>query len=111
MDTELTFLGKGGSKVNDCPTLYTTDYGTYVIIGWKTDAPDTIEIPHLLLGFTEKETFIGATMTDTGRGTFTLSGNPVTESRLLAQLKIEAYEAAVEVSKIRREYYGGIEAA
>ncbi|QIS18995.1 hypothetical protein [Nocardia terpenica] len=69
------------------------------------------EIPHLLLGFTEKETFIGATMTDTGRGTFTLTGKPVTEPRLLTQLKIETYETAVEVSKVRREYYGGVEAA
>ena len=64
----LTFLGKGGSGVKDCPTLFATEKGTYLVQGWKTGRSDTVEIPHLLTGFAEQDTFIGATMTDTGRG-------------------------------------------
>ncbi|MFJ1458838.1 hypothetical protein [Nocardia sp. N2S4-5] len=107
----LRFLGKGGSKVNDCPTLYATDHESYVIVGWKIDMAGTIEIPHLLLGFAEKDTFLDATMTDTGRGTFTLAGEPISDHDTIEQLKMESYETAIEVPMSRRTYYGGIEAA
>ncbi|MEV6325904.1 hypothetical protein AB0M45_32775 [Nocardia sp. NPDC051787] len=101
----LEFLGKGGSGDGDCPTLYATEFG-YLIVGWKTDQPETVEIPHLLLGFLEPDTFIGTTLIDTGRGTFTLTGKPVTESELLAQLTMETYETAIEVPKSERTFYG-----
>ncbi len=84
----LRFLGKGGSTNNGCPTLLANDPGGYVVQAWKTDRADTVELPHLLLGFLEPDTFIGATLTDTGRGTFRLTGRPVTEPELLAQLDI-----------------------
>lgn len=101
----LTFLGKGGSGSNDCPTLYATDQDSFVVQGWVTDSPGTVEIPHLLTGFAEPRTFIGATLTDTGRGTFTVTGQPV-DSDVLSQLKLAADETAIEVPKCERTFYG-----
>ncbi|MBF6330934.1 hypothetical protein [Nocardia transvalensis] len=106
----LRFLGKGGSGKDDCPALYATDDGSYLIIGWQTGYVGTIEIPHLLLGFVESRTFIGSPMTDTGRGTFTLSGRAVTAPETLAQLKMEDYEEAILVPKAERTYFGGVPA-
>jgi hypothetical protein len=102
----LLFLGKGGTEGGGCPTLFVTDRGTYIVQGWKTDTPGTIEIPHLLLGFAQPDTFIGAAMTDTGRGTFTLSGTPVTDLEALAQMNIYHDETAIEVAKLERAFYG-----
>lgn len=102
----LHFLGKGGSGTNDCPTLFATDQDSYAIIGWVTDRPDTVEIPHLLLGFLEADTFVDATLTDTGRGTFLVSGRPITDSGTLYQMTMETYETAIEVPKAERTFYG-----
>ncbi|WP_290047815.1 hypothetical protein [Nocardia nova] len=102
----LQFLGKGGSHNNGCPTLYASDRDTYVVQGWRTDQDGTIEIPHLLLGFAEPDTFVGATLTDTGRGTFTLTGDPVADSEALAQMDIPEREASIEVPKLERTFYG-----
>lgn len=104
----LRFLGKGGSDKTNCPSLYVTDQGSFLVQGWKTDTPEAIEIPHLLLGFAEPDTFVGATMTDTGRGTFTLTGRAVTEPETLAQLELADNETAIEVPKAERTFYGGI---
>ncbi|SRR6266568_3627096 len=103
----LRFLGKGGSGDGDCPTLYATDQDTYLVQGWGTKTVGTVEIPHLLTGFAEQDTFIGADMDDTGRGTFRLTGRPVTEPDVLAQLTLAQDETAIEVPKKRRTYYGG----
>jgi hypothetical protein len=103
----LRFLGKGGSEVTGCPTLYATDYG-YLAQGWTTDRPETVEIPHLLLGFLEPDTFIGATLHDTGRGTFTLTGRPVTDPETLGQLDLADNETAIEVPMSRRTFYGAV---
>ncbi|MEU0539302.1 hypothetical protein ABZ319_05470 [Nocardia sp. NPDC005978] len=107
----LQFLGKGGSGDGECPTLYATDSETYVVVGWKTATPGTIEIPHLLLGFAEPDTFIGATMSDTGRGTFLLSGQPVIDPETVEKMDMEPHETAVEVPKAGRTFYGDIAAA
>ncbi|WP_433679641.1 hypothetical protein [Nocardia sp. CA-119907] len=101
----LKFLGKGGSTVGECPTLYATEH-SFVVQGWRTGNPGTVEIPHLLLGFAEPNTFVGAPMTDTGRGTFSLSGRPITEPDTLAQLDLAEDETAIEVPKLERSYYG-----
>ncbi|MFJ1460567.1 hypothetical protein [Nocardia sp. N2S4-5] len=82
---QLEFLGKGGSQVNECPRS---------------------EMPHLLTGFAEPRTFLGATLFDTGRGTFTLTGRPVAESDVLAQLDLSDGETAIEVPKRERLFYG-----
>ncbi|WP_107657784.1 hypothetical protein [Nocardia suismassiliense] len=107
----LQFLGKGGSDVGGCPSLYATDQDSYLIQGWETAAAQTVEIPHLLTGYAEPDTFIGAPMTDTGRGTFTLTGRPITEPETLAQLDLAPHETAIEVPKIRRTFYGALPSA
>ena len=107
----LQFLGKCGSQGGGCPSLYATDQDTYVVQGWKTEKPATIEIPHLLLGLVEPDTYVGATMTDTGRGTFTLSGTSVTEAATLEQMDIYPDETCVEVPKLGRTFYGNATSA
>ena len=107
----LKFLGKGGSAQGQCPTLVATDEGTYIVQGWRTSQPGTVEIPHFLLGFAEPDTFVGALMTDTGRGTFTLSGRPITDAATLNQLELAANEAAIEVPKLERKFYGATAAS
>ncbi|WP_245720889.1 hypothetical protein [Nocardia pseudovaccinii] len=107
----LQFLGKGGTEGGGCPSLYATDRGTYICQGWRTSTPERIEIPHLLLGFAEPDTFIGAAMTDTGRGTFTLSGAPVVDAEALAQMDIYPDETCVEVLKLERKFYGNAASA
>lgn len=102
----IELLGKGGSEANRCPALYATDQESYLAVGWTTGSPDKIEIPHLLTGFAEQRTYIGATMADTGRGTFTLTGRPVTDDETLACLELADDEAAVEVPKLERTFYG-----
>ncbi|WP_067653566.1 hypothetical protein [Nocardia harenae] len=102
----IRFLGKGGTTGGGCPSLYATDRGTYLAQGWRTGAPERIEIPHLLLGFAEPDTYVGAAMTDTGRGTFTLTGKPVTDPATLAKMDIYPGETVVEVPRMTREFYG-----
>ncbi|GAA5057634.1 hypothetical protein [Nocardia callitridis] len=102
----ITFLGKGGSGTNDCPSLYVTDRNSFLVQGWQTDTPGTVEIPHLLPGFAEPRTYIGATLADTGRGTFTLAGQAVTDSEALGQLELADDETVVEVPLRERTYFG-----
>ncbi len=101
----LRFLGKGGSDRNGCPSLFAKD-NSYVVAGWRTGRPETVEIPHLLTGFAEPDTFIGAMMTDTGRGTFTLTGRPITDSETLVELDLADDETAIETPKSERTFYG-----
>ncbi|MGW0248821.1 hypothetical protein ACWDYH_19520 [Nocardia goodfellowii] len=70
-----------------------------------------MEIPHLLTGFAEPDTFIGSTMTDTGRGTFLISGHPITDLETLDRMDMESHETAIEVPKAERVYYGATAAA
>ncbi|MEV2220625.1 hypothetical protein AB0E01_12165 [Nocardia vinacea] len=86
--------------------MYATDQSSFVVQGWETGLPETVEIPHLLVGFAEPDTFIGASMADSGRGTFWLSGRPVTEPETLAQLDLADDETAIEVPLQKREFYG-----
>lgn len=100
------FLGKGGTQGGGCPSLLASDLGTYVVQGWVTEVPDVVEIPHLLLGFAEPDTFIGARLEDTGRGTFRLAGTPITDPDTLTQLDLADDETAIEVPKYERTFYG-----
>ncbi|MFJ4650134.1 hypothetical protein ACIP5Y_02550 [Nocardia sp. NPDC088792] len=104
----LRFLGKSGSDKKNCPSLYSTDQGSFLVQGWRTGSSETVEIPHVLLGFAGQEGYLGAAMTDTGRGTFMLSGRPVTDSETLGQLTMEDFESAIEVPRAERIYFGGI---
>ncbi|WP_280378023.1 hypothetical protein [Nocardia wallacei] len=103
---DLTFLGKAGSLNKDCPTVYATDHETFVIQGWQTDEPDTVEIPHVLLGFIEQGSYVGAVLTDTGRGTFTLSGRVIADPETLGRLKLAEDEMAIEVPALERTFFG-----
>ncbi|MEU2034192.1 hypothetical protein [Nocardia amamiensis] len=88
--------------------MFATDQGSYAIIGWITDQSGRVEIPHLLLGYLEPDTFIEARLEDTGRGTFLVSGRPITDRETLDQMTMETYETAIEVPKAERTYYGGV---
>lgn len=46
-----------------------------------------------------------------GRGTFLLSGRPITDRETLDQMSMETYETAIEVPKAERAYYGATQAA
>ncbi|MFI1918991.1 hypothetical protein [Nocardia sp. NPDC020380] len=107
---QLRFLGKGGTGGGGCPSLYTTDHGSSLVQGWVTDQVSTVEIPHLLLGFAEPDTFVGARMEDSGRGTFLLSGRPITDQETLSQLDLYEDETAIEVPKRERTFYGAVAA-
>ncbi|MBF6278743.1 MULTISPECIES: hypothetical protein [Nocardia] len=102
---KLRFLGKCGSTGGNCPTLLSHEHG-YVVQAWRTETPGTVELPHKLLGFLEPDTFIGAPMTDTGRGTFRLTGRPISDTETLAQLDLADDETAIEVPKTERTFYG-----
>jgi len=104
----IRFLGKGGSPSSGCPSLYETDADSFLVQGWRSDDPNVVEIPHLLLGFAEDNTFIGAALTDTSRGTFTLRGKLVTDPQVLAQLELAENETIVEVPKCERTFYGAV---
>ncbi|MBY8862156.1 hypothetical protein K7711_37175 [Nocardia sp. CA2R105] len=100
-----TFLGKCGSTGGNCPTLLSYEDG-YLVQAWKTETPGTVELPHRLLGFLEPDYYIGEPLADTGRGTFLLSGRPVTDPGTLAQLDIADDETVIAVEKAERTYYG-----
>ena len=94
----LTFLGKetqgGGS-----PTLFATDRGTYVVQGWKVpDQTAMVEIPPRLMGYLEPHTCLGTRLRDTGRGSFLVSGNEITDAQVLSQMDIPDHETCVEVA-------------
>jgi HD superfamily phosphohydrolase len=103
---QLRFLGKS-TNGGHSPTLYATDRSSYVVQGWKIEGhEDQIEIPHPLLAYLEKGTCLGALLHDTGHGTFTLSGEPVTDPEALAQMDLPGHETSVEVpvgQEIRRD--------
>ena len=103
----LRFLGKS-TQGGGSPTLYATDRDTYLVQGWKVpDKPDDVEIPHRLLGHLELGTCLGARLTDTGRGTFTLCGDPVIKAEVWAQMDVPGHETCVEVPQGQEVWFGG----
>jgi hypothetical protein len=76
--------------------------------GWKVEGQgDSVEIPHRLLKHVEPGTYLGALMTDTGRGSFVLSGQAVTDSEALLQMNIPGHKTCVEVPKEKEVWFGG----
>jgi hypothetical protein len=103
----LRFLGKS-TQGGGSPTLYSTDRETYVVQGWRVvDALDRVEIPHRLLAHLEAGTYLGARLVDTGRGSFTLSGTPVTDAEACAQMDVPGHETCVEVPQGKEVWGGG----
>lgn len=93
----LTFLGKNTNK-SGSPTLYATDRDTLIVQGWKVQGrDDQVEIPHRLLAHTRPGTSVGAQLHDTGRGSFMLTGIPVTDADAIAQMDIPGFETSIEV--------------
>ncbi|WP_280362837.1 hypothetical protein [Nocardia wallacei] len=94
---KVRFIG-GESGGDGSPRLYVTetDPPRYAVQGWLTGNPGTVEIPHKLLWFTESGTCISG-VRDTGRGSFLLSGEPLTDPEALAAMHIPAHESAVLV--------------
>lgn len=104
----LRFLGKA-TQGGGSPTLYATDQNTYVVQGWKVEGQDDrVEISHRLLKHIESGTYLGAPMADTGRGSFVLSGQPVTDAEALSQMEIPGHETCVEVPKEKEVWFGGV---
>ncbi|MBL1079140.1 hypothetical protein JK358_32525 [Nocardia sp. 2] len=97
----MRFLGKNTQGAHS-PTLYATDRNTYVVQGWRIpEHPELIEIPHPLLGYLEPGSCLGALLHDTGVGTFTLAGSPVTDPEALRQMDLPDHETCVEVARGR----------
>lgn len=90
----------GGPTGNEgSPRLWIDDdRGIYFVQGLKVPGHfDQVEIPHMLLTWLEPDTHLGATLTDSGLGTFTLTGRPVTDVEALAQIQTPPHEICVEV--------------
>ncbi|WP_433597939.1 hypothetical protein ACQPXH_19300 [Nocardia sp. CA-135953] len=90
--------GEGGS-----PRLWATDRGSILVQGWRTSEANRIEIPHRLLQWTEAGTCLSG-LVDTGRGTFFLQGDLITDPQVLAKMAIPGHETAVEIPT-REEVY------
>lgn len=76
--------------------------------GWKVEGHnDSVEIPHRLLTHVEAGTYLGALMVDTGRGSFILSGQEVTDAEVLSQTDIPGHETCVEIPKEKEVWFGG----
>ena len=104
----LRFLGKS-TQGGGSPTLYATDRNTYVVQGWKVEGRnDSVEIPHRLLKYVEPGTYLGALMVDTGRGSFVLSGQTITDAEAFFQTEIPVRETCVEVPKAKEVWFGGV---
>ncbi|MBH0778885.1 hypothetical protein IT779_21635 [Nocardia sp. NEAU-351] len=88
----------GDSTEGQSPTLFRSDRHTYIVQGWSTDSPDTIEIPHRLIRYLQPGTCLGSLLHDTGHGTFLLAGEPVTDTEALEQIRLPGHESAVEVA-------------
>ncbi|MVO87461.1 hypothetical protein GPA10_22520 [Streptomyces sp. p1417] len=114
----LRFLGKD-SKQGDCPTLYATDRGTYLVQGWKIFANDllmqltiaegetVVEVPTELFKHLEKDGLPSGEfrrlgdplMVLTPEGTYVVQGREVTDPEALEQMTIPDYETVVEVPR------------
>lgn len=99
---QIRFLGGPTGEVGS-PRLYATDHNTLIVQGWKTDRTDRIEIPHRLLQWAEAGTCL-AGLVDTGHGTFSLSGKPVTDPDTLATMAIPGHETAIEIPVAEEVY-------
>lgn len=69
---------------------------------------ESVEIPHRLLKYVEPGAYLGALMTDTGRGSFVLSGQTVTDLEALSQMDIPDHETCIEVPKEKEVWFGAV---
>ncbi|MGN2638960.1 hypothetical protein ACTD5D_22915 [Nocardia takedensis] len=93
----LQLLGGPTNNTGSPRLWHDPDRGVYLAQGYRVPGhPDQVEIPHMLLSYVPAGTYLGATLTDTGTGSFTLTGQPPTPE-VLAQMLIPDHETAVEV--------------
>jgi hypothetical protein len=115
---QLRFLGTN-STGGDCPTLYVTDEGSYIVQGWEVYANDmlmqldvpegqtVVEVPTELFEHLKRDglptgaikRFEAPIMVLTPNGTCIVQGKVVTDAEALSEMSIPAYESCVEVPK------------
>ncbi|MQA25273.1 MAG: hypothetical protein GEU94_07345 [Micromonosporaceae bacterium] len=84
--------------------MFASDRDTYVVQGWKVPGhPTSVEIPKRLLQHLEADTRLDAELQDTGRDSYILSGQSVTDVEALSQMDIPGHETCVEVGKLLSE--------
>lgn len=95
---QIRLLG-GPTNNTGSPRLWIDeDRNLYLIQGYRVpDQSGQVEIPHMLLRWLQPGTYIGERLHDSGHGSFTLSGQPVTNPEILAHMDIPDHETAVEV--------------
>lgn len=118
---EIRFLGKETDH-GDSPTLYATDRGTYLVQGWNTTDPEilneldvpegetVVEIYARLMAHLAKDGLNGVVTSwihpivyVKQNGNLIIQGMRVTDSRVLAKMRIPEHEDVVEVHKTSME--------
>lgn len=113
----LRFLGKD-SMPGDSPTLYATDWDTYIVQGWKVtdpavlaklDPPDDetcVAVPAALFVHLAKDGLHGAIASwtppivhVTDDGTYIVQGKRVVDPNVRARMLIPEHEDCVEITK------------
>lgn len=114
---EIRFLGKATEHLNS-PTLYATDQATYLIQGWKVTDPEilvkldvpegetVVEIYARLMAHLAEDGLSGVVTSWTPpivhvkeNGNLVIQGKRVTDSKVLAEMKIPGHEDVVEIDK------------
>ncbi len=118
---EIRFLGKETEHLNS-PTLYATDQATYLIQGWKVTDPEilakldvpegetVVEIYARLMAHLVEDGLSGVVTSWTPpivhvkeNGNLVIQGKWVTDSKVLAEMKIPGHEDVVEIDKVTIE--------
>ncbi|MFC3980155.1 hypothetical protein [Streptosporangium jomthongense] len=115
---KITFLGKDPESQDDeCPSLYDTDAGTYLVQGWQTSNPAVVEVPCRLMTRMANSGQLDSPsdgqpveIVRTSQDTYLIRGRQVTdpEARLSLQ-PVAEFETVIEVAlglrdKVREEY-------
>lgn len=95
LSMKLRLLGSG-SDHGTCPAVYASDTGPLVVQGDITDRPGTVLVPHALLDWLEPGMQLPAEAV-AAPGMFLVSGRPLTDPEVLAQITLADHETAVVV--------------
>ncbi|MEV0297171.1 hypothetical protein [Nocardia sp. NPDC050710] len=95
---QLRLLG-GPTNNTGSPRLWMDEErDLYLVQGYRVpDHANQVEIPHMLLRWLQPGTYIGGMLHDSGCGSFTVTGRPITDSEILEHMRIPDHETAVEV--------------
>ena len=128
---KLRFLGKE-TESKDSPTLFDTDWNTYLVQGWRVIDPEIparldlgsdetcVEVPSRLMQHLAKSELTdieGAELpvvVHTDHDTYVVKGRKVTDAEALAQMDIPEHETVVEVSTalriVTKEHHAAVDA-